>query len=107
MFDQVNKFENEILFLLTLLMGLLAMSCSTTEFISRGLGILFLHDFSKIFHGVSVKTLVLSEAKFIAKTLVTGLISYEILEIAMERNLFIFFLEDLYRFLDTSFFSES
>ena len=54
MFDQVNKFEYEIHFLLTLLMGLLAMSCISTELISKGLGILFLKDFSGIFHGAGV-----------------------------------------------------
>ena len=107
MFDQVNKFNYEILFLLTLRIGLLAMSCITAEFISRGLGIFFLHKFSRIFHGAGVQTLMLSEAKLIAKIFVTGLISYKIAEIALERNLFILLLEDLYRFLDTNFFSEN
>ena len=76
-----------------------------TEFISRGLGIFFLHKFSRIFDGAGVQTLMLSEAKLIAKIFVTGLISYKIAEIALEKKLFIMFLEDLNRFLDAYFFS--
>ena len=74
--DQMDQFNYEIIFSLTFLGGVLAISCLSTDFISRGPGILFLHDFSGTFHGAVVQTLVLSQAKFVDKIFVTRFISY-------------------------------
>ena len=84
----------------------MAISCLSTDFISRGPGILFLHDFSGTFHGAVVQTLVLSQAKFVDKIFVTRFISYEIVEIAFKRNMFVHVLEDC-DCLVGAFFSEN